>query len=319
LFAAEHPAEQGEIWCNSAISSKPMRTLAWFIGLILFALGAMAAFTYPVWLWLHPRFGFPFHRVADRIGMLALAIGFVLLARRLKLADRSSLGYGAPRAVFLRELAIGFAIGAPMMALVVGVMVALNLLKWKSGITLDAATLLTLARIGITRGIAVALIEETFLRGAMYSGIARESGSLCAVIVTALIYAATHFIGQYHIPASQVSWGSGLTMLAGALHQFSHPLAIGDAYLSLFAVGAALGMVRALTGHIGGCIGLHASWVWVITFVRETSMPNRSSPLSFLLSQFDGVVGWLVLGWTIVLGVVLFRFYSRRGLIPHPA
>ncbi len=296
-----------------------MRTLAWFIALILLALGAMAAFTYPVWQWLAPYFGFPFHRVADRIGMLALAIGFVLVARRLRLADRSSLGYGVPLPVFLRELATGFALGAPMMALVVAVMVVLGLRRWQSGITLDAATLLQLAGVGVLRGFAVALIEETFLRGAMYTGIARESGPRFAVIATALIYAATHFVGQYHIPANQASWHSGLTMLAGALHQFAHPLAIGDAYLSLFAVGAALGMVRALTGHIGACIGLHASWVWVITFVRATSIANRSSPLAFLLSQFDGVVGWLVLGWTIALGFVLFLIYSRRAAIPDPA
>ncbi len=296
-----------------------MRTLAWFIGLILLALGAMAALTYPVWHALAPLFGFPFHRVADRIGLVAVVIGFVLVARRLKLADRKSLGYGVPRAVFVRELATGFAVGAPMMTLVVAVMVVLNLRVWKSGVTLDAETLLRLAGIGLLRGFAVALIEETLLRGAMYSGIARESGARVAVIVTALIYAATHFVARYDIPASQASWLSGLTMLAGALHQFAHPLAIGDAYLSLFAVGVALGMVRALTGHIGACIGLHASWVWVITFVRETSVANRSSPLSFLLSQFDGVVGWLVLAWTIGLGFVLFRFYSRRAAIPSPA
>ena len=35
------------------------------------------------------------------------------------------------------------------------------------------------------------------------------------------------------------------------------------------------------------------------------------SPLSFLLSGFDGFVGWLVLGWTILLGVALRRFYAR--------
>src|SRR5690242_14099751 len=111
-----------------------MKTFAAFIGLIVVAIAAMAAFTFPLWAALHPHFGFPFHRVSDRIGMVALAVGFVLLARRLKLADRASLGYGAPRARFLRELAVGFLLGAPMMALVVAVMVALGLLEWKPGI-----------------------------------------------------------------------------------------------------------------------------------------------------------------------------------------
>ncbi len=295
-----------------------MRAFASFLGLILVALAAMAAFTYPVWEALYPHFGFPFHRVADRIGMVALAVGFVLTARRLKLADRASLGYGAPPRLFLRDLGVGFLIGAPMMALVIVFMVLLHLRAWKSGIAVDAPTLVEIARVGLLRGFAVALIEETFLRGAMYAGIARESGPRVAVILTALVYGVTHFVGVYHIPASQASWSSGLTLLAGALHAFAHPLGIGDAYLSLFAVGVVLGIVRAETGHIGACMGLHASWVWVITFVRETSVPNRASPLSFLLSGFDGVVGWLVLAWTIVLGFALFRFYSRAGRLDAP-
>jgi len=296
-----------------------MRALAWFVGLILLALAAMAALTYPVWHWLAPHFGFPFHRVGDRIGLAAIVIGFVLVARHLHLADRKSLGYGVRWPIFLRELATGFAIGAPLMALIVAVMVALHLRLWKSGVSIDATAVLRLAGIGLLRGVAVALIEETLLRGAMFTGIARESGPRVAVLVTALIYAATHFIAHTDIPASQASWHSGLTMLAGALHQLAHPLAIGDAYLSLFAVGVALAMVRALTGHIGACMGLHASWVWVITFVRETSVANRANPLSFLLSQFDGVVGWLVLGWTLALLVPLFLFYSRRAAAADPA
>ena len=290
-----------------------MRAFAWFIVLIVGALAAMAAFTYPAWLWLHPHFGFPFHRIADRIGMLALALGCVLLARSLRLTDRAALGYGAPSTVFLRELLLGFSLGAPLMALIVVVMVVLDLRVRRAGVTLDAATLAKLAAQGLLRGFAVALIEETFLRGAMFSAIAKESGARLAVLLTALVYAATHFVGQYHIAATQVSWHSGLDMLAGALQSFAHPGTIADAFLCLFAVGMVLGLVRALTGHIGACIGLHASWVWVITFARETSVPDAASPLSFLVSRFDGVVGWLVLAWTVLAGVGLYFYYSRRG------
>ncbi|HKS71257.1 MAG TPA: hypothetical protein VJQ45_12605, partial [Ktedonobacterales bacterium] len=71
-----------------------MRVFAWFLLLIAVSLGAMAAFTYPAWLMLHPHFDFPFHRIGERIGMLAFLLGFLLLARRLRLADRISLGYG---------------------------------------------------------------------------------------------------------------------------------------------------------------------------------------------------------------------------------
>jgi membrane protease YdiL (CAAX protease family) len=289
-----------------------MRAFCWFVGLILLALAAMAVFSYPVWRLLEPHFGFPFHRVADRIGMLALALGFVLTARRLRLADRASLGYGVPPRAFVREALLGFGLGVLSMALIVALMVLLDLRRWR-GQAPGAEVLLHTAGSGLLRGVAVALIEETFLRGAMFSGIARESGARLAVILTALVYAVTHFVGRYHIAAEDVTWRSGLDLLGGTLQSLGHPLAIADAFLCLAAVGVVLGLVRTLTGHIGACLGLHAAWVWVIAFLRETSMPNPDAPLSFLLSRFDGVVGWLVLLWTILIGWLLYGFYARRG------
>ena len=56
-----------------------------------------------------------------------------------------------------------------------------------------------------------------------------------------------------------------------------------------------------------------AGWVWVITFMREGSQPDSAHPLHFLVSEFDGVVGWLVLAWTVVIGLVLYRFYARKS------
>jgi hypothetical protein len=44
---------------------------------------------------------------------------------------------------------------------------------------------------------------------------------------------------------------------------------------------------------------------------HEMSAPLRAARFGFLLSSFDGFVGWLVLGWTIVLGFALRRFYAR--------
>ena len=80
-------------------------------------------------------------------------------------------------------------------------------------------------------------------------------------------------------------------------------------------MGLVLASIRAKTGNIAACIGLHAGWVWVILFTRELSKPVSDQSLSFLLSQFDGFIGWLVLIWTIVLGLILNRFYGRRRSI----
>lgn len=296
-----------------------MRSFVWFFGLFILGFVGMATLSYPAWLLLHPAFDFPFHRMASRIGMLTLAIGFFAVSRHLGLANKASLGYGAPRRVFIREMLIGLGLGVAMMLPVVIAMVALDLRDLKEDISLNAALLSKLLFVGLLRGFAVAFIEETFLRGAMFTSMSRESGPRVAIIATALIYSATHFFQRTKIPADQVTPESGFVLVSGILQHFGNPLFIYDAFISLAAVGVLLAMVRWLTGNIAACIGLHAGWVWMITFVIETSRTDRSHPLAFLISEQQGFVGWLVLAWTLVMGWVLYRFYSKRSLIPQPA
>lgn len=287
-----------------------MSAFFWFLGMIVAGLASIAVFTYPAWALLHPHFDFPFHRIGERIGMLTLAIALALLARRLGVNDRTSLGYGIPRRMFLREMATGLMLGAATMAMVVGIMSALGLLEWKAA-AFDAAAPAKLVLLPLLSGLAVAFIEETFLRGAMLTAIERESGPNAAIILSALVYSATHFFATFRIPPEQISVGSGLDLLAGTLRLFAHPLAIADAFLSLLAVGLVLGVVRVRTGNIAACVGLHAGWVWVMLVVHAMSQPLRTGSWSFLLSRFDGFVGWLVLAWTIVVGFALRRFYTR--------
>jgi hypothetical protein len=289
-----------------------MRAFAWFLLLIFVSLTAMAALTYPAWLLLHPHFDFPFHRIGERIGMLAFLVGFLLVARRLRLADRGSLGYDSPRPVFLRELCVGLAIGVLTMSAVAASMAALGLLDFRRAASYGAGAVAALVGKRLASGIAVALIEETALRGAMYTGIQRESGTTAAIVLTSIVYAWTHFLGSFHIPAAQVSPWSGVALLHGTLQSFDHPLGIADAFLCLTAVGVILALVRAITGNVAAGMGLHAGWVWVMLVVHELSQPNRASPLGFLLSRHDGFTGWLVLGWTVLLGIGLWQFYVRR-------
>ena len=289
-----------------------MRAFAWFVLLIVFSLACMAAFTYPAWLLLHPHFSFPFHRIGERIGMLGFLLGFVLIARRLRLADRASLGFGARRPVYVRELGVGLTIGALTMCAVVASMAALGLLDWQQASRYGAGALAALIAKGLLSGLAVGLIEETALRGAMYAGIARESGAATAIVLTSIIFAATHFLGVFHIPPAAVNPWSGVALLGGTLRAFDHPLGIADAFLCLTAVGVVLALVRSITGNTAASWGLHAGWVWVMLVVHGLAQPNRAAPLQFLLSRHDGFTGWLVLLWTVPLAWGLVRFYRAR-------
>ncbi len=291
-----------------------MRAFAIFLGLFAFAFGVVTLLAYPGWLLLHPHFpDFKFHRIGERIGMLALLVGFVLLARRLGLSDRASLGYGAPRREFMRELALGLALGVTTMLAVVGIMAGLGLLEWRNDAPVGAGPFASVVAGRLMSGLAVALIEETFIRGAMFTAIQRESGTRMAVVLTSILYSASHFFGKVRIPAEEVTAWSGVGLITGTLHAFANPLAIADAFLCLAAVGVVLAVVRAETGNIAATLGLHAGWVWVMLVAHECVQPAPGSPLAFLLSQHDGFVGWLVLGWTIPMGVALWWFYARRA------
>ena len=289
-----------------------MRAFLLFFGLMLGALASVALFTYPAWLLLHPHFDWPFHRIGERIGMLALVIGFILVARRVGLSDKQSVGYALPRPLFVREMLTALVLGVVGMGAIVGIMTALGLLDWTQASTATGGKLAKIIFNRLLSGLAVGFIEETMLRGVMFAAIQRESGTKWAIFLTSVIYAAVHFLAKYYIPPEQVTSHSGFTLLAGMTNWFSRPLEMADAYMCLFAVGMVLAIIRARRGNIAACIGLHAGWVWVMLIARELTNPVRDQPLSFLLSQFDGFIGWLVFGWTVLMGFVLVRFYPPQ-------
>jgi membrane protease YdiL (CAAX protease family) len=294
-----------------------MRSFAIFLGLIALALAGIALFTYPAWM-LTQSMGLElkFHRIASRIAMLTFLAGFLFVARRLQVTDRASLGYGLPPRRFLFEFAKAFVLGAVLMLPALATMVVLDMRELKPGLTLDLADWLRLIGVACGTGLVVALLEETAMRGVMHTAIARESGAVPAILLVSLVYAASHFFAKTRIPPEQIDAGSGLDMLSGMLTSFANFGAILDAFLCLFMVGVLLGVTRHLTGNIAACIGLHASWVAIITVVRETSLRNEGGPAAFLMSDYDGFIGWMVLAWTFVIGWVIWWWYRR---VPAPA
>jgi membrane protease YdiL (CAAX protease family) len=294
-----------------------MRSFAIFLALIALALAGIAAFAYPAWLATQAMgLDFKFHRVASRIAMLTFLAGFVFVAKRLRVTDRASLGYSLPAPAFAAELAKAFVLGAVLMLPVLATMVALDMRELKPGLALGAADWARIVCMGLATGLVVAFIEETALRGVMHSAIARESGAIAAIVLVSLIYAATHFLGKARIPPDQIGPGSGLDMLSRLLAAFANPAGIADAFLCLAAVGVLLGVVRHLTGNVAACIGLHASWVAIIYAVRETSVRRETGPVAWLMSDYDGFIGWMVLAWTAVIGVALWWWYRRKGIFP---
>jgi membrane protease YdiL (CAAX protease family) len=162
-------------------------------------------------------------------------------------------------------------------------------------------------------GVLVGLIEEFFFRGALFSALSRVNNLWVTVSLTSLLYAVLHFINShYQIPPDRLNWFSGLVILSNSFDQYANPLKIIDSLLALFFVGFFLGLVRASSGTIAFCIGLHAGWVLTIKLVKKISNTNPDAPLGFLSGHYDGVIGYLTFAWLAALSwIYYYLFFSK--------
>jgi uncharacterized protein len=287
-----------------------MRAALAFLGVIFGTLIVAAALAWPAWNAVHALGpDWPFHRVVSRLWQLTLLVAFLLAMKRLRLRGRADWGYGLPRPAFLRQFAAGLGIGVATMLPMSIAMHVLGIHELRPGF--DIPLLAGAVAEGAAIGLVVAIIEETFFRGLMYRAVERESGFAAAAWCTALIYASIHFFARVKIPAEDVGWDSGFQLLAGSLANLARPLTIIDSFLTLTLVGLMLALVRRHTGAIAACIGLHMGWVWVIKTTLAVGREVEPSPLSFLVSRFDGYTGWLVAAWALLLVVVARRAILR--------
>lgn len=287
-----------------------MRSFASVLLVVALSLVLAALLAYPAWELLGLVWQQPIHRVMHRIAMLMSVLGFVWLFRRHQTFNRHGLGFGLPRKAFWQQLAAGVATGALFILPLIGALYALEIRAPRAGLDLTLAPAIKLVSIGLATGLVVATIEEIFFRGALFASVRRESGTAYAVILPSLLYAALHFLGgRLQVPAAQIEWSSGLTVLGSMFAKYTHPTAMLDSFLALFAVGVLLALVRIRTRGIAACIGLHAAWVCIIVVVRDTTI-LQVRPASWLVGTYDGVLGWGALAWMIWMAMMTLAYLT---------
>jgi membrane protease YdiL (CAAX protease family) len=291
-----------------------MRAFAWILVVTVITLVLTAVVAYPGFLLAHAiNESWKFHRIASRIAMLIALGGVVWVVLHFRLGNRAALGFAPPFGEYLatafKYFVAGFAMMIPMLAL----MFAAHLRLPKPDLVYNGAFVAQLVVSSLVGGLIVGFIEETFFRGVLHTAVERDRGAVTAVIAVSLFFAVLHFVGKARVPGAEFHWASGWQWLGETLRLFARPADIADAFLVFFGIGVLLGTVRAWMGHTAGCIGLHAGWVTAMLIVRESTDANDAAPLAFLQGRFDHFVGWLVLGWTVLMGIA-FVFLKRRGL-----
>lgn len=248
-------------------------------------------------------------RVFYRLAMIIAIIGFWPFLRWRELHQRDALGYAPGTRDFLKIFSRGVAIGILILLFTAVLLLAFGARVPVPGLLRYgdlAAALFT----GMLSGILVALIEETFFRGALQTGMRRHSSLLTTVICINLLYAALHFTRPPISPDSTaVDWQSGWTMLTGMLHQFGDFGGIADSFAALFVAGLLLSLIRENTGNIALCAGIHAGWVLTIRVTREVTDAAHDAPTAWMIGSYDNITGWAA---TAVLGLLTLWYWHYR-------
>ncbi len=290
-----------------------MKAFAWFVAGLALAILAGALAAYPAYELVQGA-GWRFDRVASRVAMLLFALELAWACRHFGLRTRADFGYGLPRARFIGQALLWGLIGIGSAAVGAAWLLAADLRALAPGFVPGPGALLHLLLIGIGSGAAVALIEETVMRGGLHTAIARESGPVAAAILTATLFAVLHLFAKARIPPEELAWYSGFDLLQRSFVVLSHPLAVLDALLAWTAVFLILSLTRILTGNIAVAIGLHGGWVVVLRMLQEATAATPAAAHSPWVSRFDGLLGLWMLPWGAAIAAALWL--TRRHWVP---
>ncbi len=291
-----------------------MRAFAWFFGAMLLAGLIAACLAYPVHqLTLHFA-AFAFHRVAGRIAMLALILELVWVCRHLRLRSKADFGYGLPWRRFLTISLLAGVVGMASAALGAAFLLGTGLRVRDPAFVPSALAYLHIFAVGVGSGLGVALLEETVMRGAMHTAVARESSAWAAALLTAALFAVLHFFAKVRIPAAELHWGSGFDLLARSFAPLADFGLVFDSLLSWLLIGLLLSMTRVLTGNIAAAIGLHGGWVVVLRMLQEATQRGTTPDYSAWVGRFDGLLGYWLVPWSLAIAALLWL--TRKRWVP---
>jgi membrane protease YdiL (CAAX protease family) len=288
-----------------------VRAFAWFLSAILLAGVLAACLAFPAYE-LTTRFAhFAFHRVAGRIAMLVLVAELVWVCRHLHLYTKRDYGYGLPWRTFLARSSKWGAIGVLSAGLGAVFLLCTGLRVRDPQFLPNLVSFARIFAVGLSSGIAVALIEETLMRGAMHTAIEAESGPWTAALLTAPLFAVLHLYAKVRIPAEELGWHSGFDLLARSFAPLAHFSLVYDSLLSWLIVGLILSLTRVLTGNIAVAIGLHAGWVVVLRMLQEATVRGATPQYAIWVGRFDGLLGLWLVPWGLCILALLWLSRAR--------
>ncbi len=263
-------------------------------------LGKAMASTWPeaglVWLVDHP-----FPRYVRRCVLALALVGLWPLTRALGCASWTAVGWGQQAGAGQR-LGWGFGAGMCGILVLVGAELCLADRGWQREWNVSAMAL-GLGRAAFSAGV-VAILEETLFRGVLMGGLRPALGGAGAVVVTSLLYSASHFLRKPDAP-HEVTWTTGYETLLGMLGTLVMWDRLMPAFVTLFLLGVLLGLSRLREGNVYFAMGLHAGIVFSAKMRGLFTQNGEGVPQGGELMS-----SWLALLVSVV-GVIAYYCHSR--------
>lgn len=260
-----------------------------------------------------PFSGMQFHKAAALATELAAVVAILLYLYLTAGISRANLGLGFTFTDLRKDLPAALLGGLLLVAVLESVLLLLGI-RVPAALDASAAAVTRALLIALAVGLVVALIEEALIRGALFSGLRSGASAATAVIVSSAVYAGIHFVKFVPLRAGMdLDWATGLALLEqGILRRFSNPIII-DSFLTLFALGVLLGLMRLARGHVAQCIGFHAGVVAGLRLAGEWTDRAKGAQYEFLVNRWDPERGWLAFGFLAAIALA-YGLLQGRGV-----
>lgn len=284
---------------------------------LTFFVGAVLA--YPLKLLLDPALGLAFRKYLTYATLISGLIISGIYLQLYNLLSFKAFGYSGKISKFLSGMLNGFVYGMILMLMIEVLLFLLGIHELDSArsITFNSISLLLVK--AILAGLSIGLIEESIFRGALFTGLYKQTGAVITVFFSSLVYSTVHFVRYRDLPPDvDIGWLTGITMMPEAFRRFSE-WSILDYFLTLFIFGVLLGLLRLKHKSIAACIGVHAGIVMLIKIADYFTNRTHNSNFDYLVSQYNSTFGWIsfivILLFTIFYFVKLQTRYSNNANI----
>jgi membrane protease YdiL (CAAX protease family) len=287
-----------------------MPVFLYFLVYLFACLGIAIVIVPPIQPWLFEPIGLEPESSLYRFAMLSALLGMPFFLRYLGLNSWKSAGFTLGGRAAWAAMGKGLLVG-------IGIMIALTAAQWLLDIRHFAPPahkwnppyFVRTLFAGLIAGLAVGLIEETFFRGLLHTGMRRSLAFWPTATITALLYAALHFMKPESLGSAEFNSATALDSILTGLGRIGDFAPIADSFITLVVVGLFLSMVRERTGNIIWAIAIHAGWVMIIKLVKyltDTSVIDGKA--SFWIGSYDYITGWMATLW---LGSIAAIYWYR--------